>query len=156
MFYKLAVVGATTSTIYFVSMTLADLYSKKGTFPIINSTLKIIQSDKECTKLLPPPYSVNGHCPLRANTAVSRPLPRIAIDGNGREIAEIKYYIQSSNRKEIINGGINWAQVDCKSVDGRLIDLRVIFQNGKIVNLLHQPMEKEWLKSKFKNWFNKN
>jgi hypothetical protein len=145
MFYKMVVLGATASTIYFTGSTLMGLFSKSGTFHMIEEGIKIIEADPECRGRVPPPFLVNGNHPSHTGSRRSRPIPFVYVNKEGREVSEMKFYLESRDK---------WALVQLKSVEGAIEELKVQFSDGKIKDLFRKPPIGP-VTSFFKQWFNK-
>jgi hypothetical protein len=144
-FYKIAVLGAAASTLYFTGSTLMGIFSKTGTFHLIDESIKIIESDPECRKRIPPPLLASGNHPLQTNNRRSRPIPTIYVNKEGKEVSEMKFYLEG-------NGA--WALIYMKSVEGKIEDLMIKFLDGKSKNLIQKPHIPPST-SFFKRWFNK-
>lgn len=146
VFYGIAVLGATASTLYFTSSTLMGIFSKTGTFHIIEEGIKIIESDPECRKRIPPPMLASASHPLQATNRRSRPIPAVYINKDGQEVTEMKFYLQSNTA---------WALVHMKSVEGVIKDLVVQFPDGKTKSLIRNNPQILSFTSFFKRWFDK-
>lgn len=144
-FYRFVVLGATASTLYFTGSTLMGLFSKSGTFPMIEEGIKIIESDPECRARIHPPFLVNGNHPFHTNNRRSRPIPYVYVNKEGKEVSEMKFYLESNDK---------WALVQMKSVEGIIEELKVQFSDGKIKDLIRKPRIGS-VPSFFKQWFNR-